>query len=117
MQVYLQDLSRAASQLNDATGEVVQGAKTSPAQLAGRTKQFGAIYGDVLEAGMGMAGQTQVRVEGLVGFCYCNWGMFVECLVCVVRGCRFTVVCALAVCRRVQISFVRLRNKFSEMIR
>ncbi|XP_037077227.1 LOW QUALITY PROTEIN: talin-2-like [Pollicipes pollicipes] len=53
------DLSRAASRLNDVTGEVVHGAKTSPRHLAGSTQQFGTAYGDVLEAGMGMAGQTQ----------------------------------------------------------
>ncbi|XP_043217689.1 talin-2-like isoform X2 [Amphibalanus amphitrite] len=53
------DLSRAASQLNDVTSDVVHGAKTSPAQLADSTKRFGGAYGDVLDAGMGMAGQAQ----------------------------------------------------------
>ena len=45
----------------------MQAAKTSPAQLAHSTKQFGGVYGDVLQAGMGMAGQTQVRRGGYTG--------------------------------------------------
>ncbi|XP_012143051.2 talin_middle and talin-RS domain-containing protein rhea isoform X1 [Megachile rotundata] len=56
------DLNNAAANLNDASSNVVSSVR-SPVQLASSSKQFTNAFGDLLDVGMEMAGQTAVETR------------------------------------------------------
>ncbi|XP_053998838.1 talin-1 isoform X2 [Hylaeus anthracinus] len=56
------DLNNAAANLNDASSSVVSSVR-SPVQLANSSKQFTNAFGDLLDVGMEMAGQTTIETR------------------------------------------------------
>uniref|UniRef100_A0A646QFM5 Talin1 n=1 Tax=Hemiscolopendra marginata TaxID=943146 RepID=A0A646QFM5_9MYRI len=63
------NLNTAAANLNNAASDVVQSSSGTPVQLASSAKRFGNAFGDLVECGMEMAGQTrdtEVRAQMVV---------------------------------------------------
>ncbi|XP_065576606.1 talin-1-like isoform X2 [Artemia franciscana] len=55
------ELNAAASQLNEAVGQVVASARESSSTLAKSSKMYGQAYEDLVEAGLNIASQTGTR--------------------------------------------------------
>lgn len=55
------NLNQAAAGLNQSANELVQSSRGTTQDLAKATGKFGHDFGEFLEAGVDMAGQSQVR--------------------------------------------------------
>lgn len=58
------NLNNAAANLNEAASDVVASSRSAPVELAGSAKKFGNAFGNLLDCGVEMIGQTKVLVTG-----------------------------------------------------
>lgn len=56
------ELNQTAADLNQSAGDVVQASRSSSSQLAAASGKFSQDFDEFLDAGIEMAGHTQVRL-------------------------------------------------------